>query len=243
MRPGDGILVPSGTAHFIGEGILVTELQEPTDLSILLEWDGFAVDGDAEGHLGLGFDVALDALDLTVWSDDDVARAVRRVPWPRPVGPALPEAALPYFRADWLAAPENPFAVRGRLLRVRGARRGRDGPGGLGLPRRPARGRRAGALGRRAVDARRRRRRPALPPAGPGRARRRRADGQRRRSGPGLGRGGDGGSLGAGPDAELDEDAAHVVLDGLGGEEQPSRDLAVGVAAAQTVEDLGLACA
>jgi mannose-6-phosphate isomerase len=111
VRPGDAILVPSGTAHFIGEGILVTELQEPTDLSILLEWDGFAVDGDAEGHLGLGFDVALDALDLAVWSDDDVARAVRRVPWPRPVGPALPEAALPYFRADWVAAPENPFAV------------------------------------------------------------------------------------------------------------------------------------
>ena len=47
VRPGDGVLVPAGTAHFIGEGILVTELQEPTDLSILLEWEGFAVDGDA----------------------------------------------------------------------------------------------------------------------------------------------------------------------------------------------------
>src|SRR3954466_12738451 len=43
VRPGDAVLVPSGTAHYIGEGILVTELQEPTDLSILLEWDGFAV--------------------------------------------------------------------------------------------------------------------------------------------------------------------------------------------------------
>src|SRR3954453_10386512 len=111
VRPGDGILVPSGTAHFIGEGILVTELQEPTDLSILLEWDGFAVDGDAEGHLGLGFDVALDALDLTVWSDDDVARAVRRVPWPRPVGPALPDEALPYFRADWVPPAEDHVRV------------------------------------------------------------------------------------------------------------------------------------
>src|SRR3954463_12237321 len=104
VRPGDGILVPAGTAHFIGEGVLLTELQEPTDLSILLEWDGFAVDGDAEGHLGLGFDVALDALHLTVWSDDDVDRRIRREPWPRPVGPALPDEALPYFRADWVAA-------------------------------------------------------------------------------------------------------------------------------------------
>src|SRR5438309_1380452 len=110
VQPGDGIFVPSGTAHFIGEGILVAELQEPTDLSILLEWDGFAVDGDAEGHLGLGFDVALDALDLTVWSESDVDAVVRRSPWPRPVGAALPDAALPYFRAHWLAAPENPFA-------------------------------------------------------------------------------------------------------------------------------------
>jgi mannose-6-phosphate isomerase len=111
VRAGDGILVPSGTAHFIGEGILVTELQEPTDLSILLEWEGFAVDGDAEGHLGLGFDVALDALDLTVWSDADVDRAVSHSPWPRPVGHALPSEASPYFRADWIAAPENPLTV------------------------------------------------------------------------------------------------------------------------------------
>jgi len=28
----------------------------------LLEWDGFAVDGDKDGHLNLGFDTALDAL-------------------------------------------------------------------------------------------------------------------------------------------------------------------------------------
>jgi mannose-6-phosphate isomerase len=111
VRPGDGVLVPAGTAHFIGEGILVTEVQEPTDLSILLEWEGFAVDGDAEGHLGLGFDLALEALDLAVWSDADVDAVVRHMPWPRPIGPGLPDAARPYFRADWVAAPENPLTV------------------------------------------------------------------------------------------------------------------------------------
>ena len=34
-------------------------------VSILLEWDGFAVDGDKDGHLNLGFDSALDALRLS----------------------------------------------------------------------------------------------------------------------------------------------------------------------------------
>jgi hypothetical protein len=65
VRPGDGILVPAGTPHFIGEGVFVLELQEPTDLSILLEWEGLAVDGDRDGHLDLGYDVALQAVDLT----------------------------------------------------------------------------------------------------------------------------------------------------------------------------------
>ncbi len=57
-------LCQPGWSHAIESGIFVLELQEPTDLSILLEWDGFAVDGDKDGHLNLGFDVALDALRL-----------------------------------------------------------------------------------------------------------------------------------------------------------------------------------
>lgn len=60
---GDAVLVPAGTPHAIGEGALIVELQEPTDLSILMEWRGFAIDGENEGHLGLGFDVALEAVD------------------------------------------------------------------------------------------------------------------------------------------------------------------------------------
>lgn len=60
---GDTVFVPAGTLHAIGEGIFLAELQEPEDLSILLEWRGFELDGAADGHLGLGFDVALDAID------------------------------------------------------------------------------------------------------------------------------------------------------------------------------------
>lgn len=63
VAPGDTVFVPAGTLHAIGQGVFLVELQEPEDLSILLEWQGFDVDGEADGHLGLGFDVALDAID------------------------------------------------------------------------------------------------------------------------------------------------------------------------------------
>ena len=57
VRSGDALFVPGGTPHAIGEGALIVELQEPSDLSILLEWRGFA--DEAEAGLGLGWDVAL----------------------------------------------------------------------------------------------------------------------------------------------------------------------------------------
>ena len=62
VKAGDAVFVPAGVPHAIEAGIFVLELQEPTDLSILLEWDGFAVDGDKDGHLNLGYETALDAL-------------------------------------------------------------------------------------------------------------------------------------------------------------------------------------
>ncbi|HVN11036.1 MAG TPA: class I mannose-6-phosphate isomerase [Kineosporiaceae bacterium] len=101
VRPGDGILVPAGTPHAIGAGVLVVEVQEPTDLSILLEWEGYAIDGQREGHLGLGWDLALAAVDLTVWSPSDVGRLVVSAPvaGADALVPALPPEAASYFRA------------------------------------------------------------------------------------------------------------------------------------------------
>ena len=54
VTAGDTFFVPAGQLHVIGEGLLIVELQEPSDLSVLLEWEGFEIDGAAEGHLGLG---------------------------------------------------------------------------------------------------------------------------------------------------------------------------------------------
>jgi mannose-6-phosphate isomerase len=96
VSAGDAILVPAGTPHAIGAGILLVELQEPTDLSVLLEWDGFELSED-DGHLDLGWDRALAALDRTAWDGARLAglRAAPRL---------LPEAADPYFRAERLAS-------------------------------------------------------------------------------------------------------------------------------------------
>jgi mannose-6-phosphate isomerase len=93
VRPGDAVFIPAGTPHAIGEGILLVELQEPTDLSILLEWEGFELTED-EGHLDLGWDKALEALDRSAWDEDRIA-GLRGGS-----GRLLPEDADPYFRVE-----------------------------------------------------------------------------------------------------------------------------------------------
>jgi mannose-6-phosphate isomerase len=94
VATGDAIFIPAGTPHAIGAGILMVELQEPTDLSVLLEWDGFELAED-DGHLNLGWERALAGLDTSEW-DDARLRAL--------LGgdgrSLLPEAADPYFRAE-----------------------------------------------------------------------------------------------------------------------------------------------
>jgi mannose-6-phosphate isomerase len=62
---GDVVYVPAGIPHAIGPGMLIAELQEPTDFSLLCEWRGFPVRPE-DGHLGLGWDTARRALDLQV---------------------------------------------------------------------------------------------------------------------------------------------------------------------------------
>jgi mannose-6-phosphate isomerase len=100
VAAGDAIFVPAGTPHAIGAGILLVELQEPTDLSVVLEWNGFELSED-DGHLGLGWDRALEALDRTAWNTDRLAGL--RTRGPDGAG-LLPRAADPYFRAERLTS-------------------------------------------------------------------------------------------------------------------------------------------
>ena len=117
VASGDTVLVPAGTPHAIGQGVLLVELQEPTDFSVLLEWDGFAIDGPGQGHLGLGFDLALRAVDRSGRAPAELDRLrAGRGPVRPGVERLFPEEADPFFRAERLrpdpaAALEAAFSI------------------------------------------------------------------------------------------------------------------------------------
>jgi len=107
VKKGEGILVPAGMPHAIAENIFILELQEPTDFSILLEWEGFAVDGKKDGHLNLGFDLALQALDLNALEKADLEKLVVSENSDSTLMQSmLPVQADPYFRSH-LIKPNN----------------------------------------------------------------------------------------------------------------------------------------
>lgn len=78
VSAGDSVYVPPGLPHAIGAGVFLVEVQEPEDLSILLEWKDFAIDGRNEGHLGLGFETALQAADRRGHSESTITKLIVR---------------------------------------------------------------------------------------------------------------------------------------------------------------------
>ena len=94
VRAGDIVYVPAGVPHAIGAGVLIVELQEPTDFSIVAEWKGFPIDPD-DAHLGMGWDLALDAFDLDA----------------RQSALGLPDEAAAFFWADELPEAPGRFGV------------------------------------------------------------------------------------------------------------------------------------
>lgn len=107
VQAGDAVFVPAGVAHSIAAGIFVLELQEPTDLSIMLEWDGFAFDGDKDGHLNLGFETALDALRLSPLSKEEDREIISKFESNSPNShPIFKSVADPFFRADYLTGDD-----------------------------------------------------------------------------------------------------------------------------------------
>jgi mannose-6-phosphate isomerase len=100
VSAGDVVYVPAGVPHAIGAGVLLAELQEPTDFSIVCEWRGFPIRPE-DSHLGLGWDTALTALVL------DAHEPIRE----------LPDEARAFFWVDNRPEPADRFAV---LLVVEG---------------------------------------------------------------------------------------------------------------------------
>lgn len=110
VAPGDTVFVPPGVLHAIGEGILLVEVQQPEDLSILLEWRGFSLDGEKDGHLGLGFPTALAAVERTARTFEEVDALVRRGPGP---GAVLARESARFFRLDLIDVPTHEPLERG----------------------------------------------------------------------------------------------------------------------------------
>ncbi|KAA2259480.1 mannose-6-phosphate isomerase [Solihabitans fulvus] len=104
VRAGDTVFVPAGLPHAIGPGVFIVELQQPTDFSVTLEWQGFLDNQDA-GHLGLGYPTALECVDLAGWTGDRLDSLVRHThDRADPVVPLFSSQADPFFRADRLHA-------------------------------------------------------------------------------------------------------------------------------------------
>jgi mannose-6-phosphate isomerase len=107
VRPGDTLYVPATVPHAIGPGITLLELQEPVDLSILLEYRGFNGLTEQSALLGLDRSTALADLDRHSW---DAAQLATLTGSPRAsvqgqgagesVAPLFPQAADAYFRAE-----------------------------------------------------------------------------------------------------------------------------------------------
>lgn len=111
VSPGDTIFIPAGLPHAIGAGVFIVELQQPTDLSVTLEWDGFLSDESA-GSLGTGFDVALGCVDREGWGDGRWESLVRRTARREDAVVDLfgPDAS-PFFRADRLQVNGRPIEL------------------------------------------------------------------------------------------------------------------------------------
>jgi mannose-6-phosphate isomerase len=135
VAPGDGVLVPAGQAHAIGEGVFLAEVQEPTDFSILLEWSITTSHRD-ESHLGLGFDTVMGAVEHGALSPARLAELRRHTDLGDPVGDGsgvtscLPAAADPFFRLHLLDATSAAPSVGAGFAAVVVL----DGAGGLVTP-------------------------------------------------------------------------------------------------------------
>lgn len=114
VRPGDCFVVPAGTPHAIGEGILMIELQEPTDWVVRCEFEvGGHVLPHAARYMGLELEDVLDLFDYTAYSPEAVRDTFYQSPRERVAGEGHVE--------EDIIAPQYQDFFRLRRLRGHGA--------------------------------------------------------------------------------------------------------------------------
>jgi mannose-6-phosphate isomerase len=98
VSAGDTVLCPAGTPHSIDDGILIIELQEPADLSIMLEWSTFSLT-EADSTLGLSLEEALSCIDRKACPPERIKELHGRS-LNSGVGSLLPSEADAFFVAE-----------------------------------------------------------------------------------------------------------------------------------------------
>ncbi|HEY0247259.1 MAG TPA: class I mannose-6-phosphate isomerase [Gryllotalpicola sp.] len=100
LSTGDTLLVPAGLAHAIGPGLTLVELQQPTDLSVILEYAGYNGLDPASALLGLDPETAFAGLDRRAWDAEQLA-VLRTTSAPEQgVARLFPEQADRFFAAE-----------------------------------------------------------------------------------------------------------------------------------------------
>ena len=113
VKPGDAFFVRPGLLHATGAGVFLIEAQEPTDFSVVAEYQGYPIDPH-KAHLGLGWDRMLDCFDRRAVTGTDLAALC-----PRPSRVADSEAQG-WHEDDLLGEPSHPYFRMHRLV-VHGA--------------------------------------------------------------------------------------------------------------------------
>lgn len=97
LEKGQAVYIPPGVIHAIGDGMLIAEVQEPSDLSVFCEWRDYSIDGVKDGHLGLGFDVALTSIERQGRTAEDIQSLITS---PTTEGLLLPNLTSEYFTVE-----------------------------------------------------------------------------------------------------------------------------------------------
>jgi mannose-6-phosphate isomerase len=115
VAPGDTLLVPGGVPHALGGGLLLVELQEPSDLVVRFEFArGDYVLPESARFMDRGLEFCLDVFDPAPWPPARIEREARLRPAPRRrLGPDS-------WQEDLIAAPyDSCFRLRRTRLRER----------------------------------------------------------------------------------------------------------------------------
>ncbi|MEP6390304.1 MAG: class I mannose-6-phosphate isomerase [Halioglobus sp.] len=81
VNPGDVFLLPGGRPHALGEGILMLEIMEPSDLAVRFEFErcGYVIPEEAR-FMGEDIETALDVFNFDPVSPEEIDREFRCVP-------------------------------------------------------------------------------------------------------------------------------------------------------------------